>query len=51
MNPFEQDKENDKAQLWEMLVERDSLAFANQDWDLVKEDFVTSHFMGIHAHN
>ena len=51
MNPFDQDNENDKAQLWDMLVKRDSLAFVNQDWDLVKEDFVTAHFMGIHAHN
>ena len=51
MNPFDQDKEKDKAQLWDMLVERDSLAFVNQDWDLVKNDFVAEHFMGIHAHN
>ena len=33
INPFNKDKDKDKAQLWEMLVERDSLAFANQDWD------------------
>ena len=32
-----------------MLVERDSLAFANQDWDMVKDDFVVDHFMGIHG--
>ena len=51
MNPFNQEKEKDKAQLWEMLVKRDSLAFANQDWDMVKDDFVETHFMGIHAHD
>jgi enamine deaminase RidA (YjgF/YER057c/UK114 family) len=51
MNPFNQEREKDKAQLWEMLVKRDSLAFANQDWDMVKDDFVETHFMGIHAHD
>ena len=50
MNPFNPKKEKDKAQLWEMLVDRDSLAFVNQDWDMVKEDFIEAHFMGIHAH-
>ena len=50
INPFNKEKENDKAKLWEMLVERDSLAFTNQDWDRVKDDFVDDHFMGIHAH-
>lgn len=50
MNPFNKEIEKDKAQLWEMLVERDSLAFANQNWERVKEDFVSDHFMGIHAH-
>jgi enamine deaminase RidA (YjgF/YER057c/UK114 family) len=50
INPFNKEKENDKAQLWEMLVERDSLAFANQNWDMVKDDFIDDHFMGVHAH-
>ena len=49
INPFNKDKDKDKAQLWEMLVERDSLAFANQDWDMVKDDFLVDHFMGIHG--
>ena len=49
INPFNKEKDKDKAQLWEMLVERDSLAFANQDWDMVKDDFVVDHFMGIHG--
>ena len=49
MNPFNKTTENDKAQLWETLVERDSLAFVNQDWSLVKDDFVSDNFMGIHA--
>jgi len=50
MNPFNTEKEKDKAQLWEMLVERDSIAFVNQDWERVKNDFVSEHFMGLHAH-
>ena len=49
INPFNEEKENDKAQLWEMLVERDSLAFVNQDWNMVRDDFVQDHFFGIHA--
>tara|TARA_A100001011_G_C14283645_1_gene832655 strand:+ start:35 stop:910 length:876 start_codon:yes stop_codon:yes gene_type:complete len=49
MNPFDKEKERDKSQLWEMLVQKDSLAFANQDWDMVKDDFVTDQFMGVHA--
>ena len=50
MNPFNKEKDKDKSQIWEMLVQRDSLAFANQDWDMVKDDFVSDQFMGVHAH-
>ena len=49
INPFNKEKDKDKAQLWEMLVERDSMAFVNQDWEMVKDDFVVDHFMGIHG--
>jgi len=46
-NPFPKDK--DRNQLWEMLVERDIIAFCSQDWEMVANDFVEKNFMGIDA--
>lgn len=47
-NPFTADA--DRAQIWEMLVERDIAAFIAPDWGMVAGDFVEQGFLGIHAH-
>ncbi|MCX2696872.1 MULTISPECIES: hypothetical protein [Ochrobactrum] len=47
-NPFTGD--NDRAQIWEMLVGRDIEAFVSQNWELVADDFDETRFLGIHAH-
>ena len=44
-NPFPSDP--DRHALWEMLVERDIIAFCNQDWSMVADDFIPEGFMGI----
>jgi enamine deaminase RidA (YjgF/YER057c/UK114 family) len=46
-NPFSDDE--DRAYLWEMLVNRDIKAFVAQDWNMVSDDFVAEGFMGIDA--
>ncbi len=46
-NPFSDDE--DRAYLWEMLVNRDIKAFVAQDWNMVSDDFVANGFMGIDA--
>ena len=46
-NPFPQDA--DRRQIWEMLVERDIIAFCRQDWSMVADDFIAEGFMGIDA--
>ena len=46
-NPFPSDP--DRAQLWEMLVERDIIAFCGQNWEMVADDFIAENFMGIDA--
>ncbi|HEY5819568.1 MAG TPA: hypothetical protein VIU14_14445 [Mesorhizobium sp.] len=47
-NPFPADA--DRAQIWDMLVERDIAAFVAADWGMVADDFVETGFLGIHAH-
>lgn len=47
-NPFAGD--NDREQIWEMLVRRDIEAFVTQNWSLVANDFDEARFLGIHAH-
>jgi hypothetical protein len=49
INPFDGDQ--DRAQIWDMLVRRDIEAFVNQDWALVADDFDEIRFLGIHAHH
>ena len=44
-NPFP--KDDDRSQIWTMLVERDILAFCHADWDMVAHDFIESGFMGV----
>ena len=47
-NPFSL-VDKDRHYLWEMLVNRDTKAFVEQDWDQVKDDFIEENFMGIDA--
>ena len=44
-NPFTNDP--DRAEIWQMLVERDILAFCQADWSMVANDFIETGFMGI----
>jgi hypothetical protein len=44
-NPFPNDP--DRAAIWTMLVERDIAAFVAADWDMVADDFIPEHFLGI----
>lgn len=46
-NPFE--KDTDRYQLWEMLVERDIEAFIAGDWSMVADDFLAASFTAIDA--
>ena len=46
-NPFSSDP--DRAAIWEMLVDRDIIAFCQADWSLVENDFVAEGFMGING--
>lgn len=48
-NPFPKDK--DRHQIWEMLVERDIIAFCQADWGMVEGDFIERNFMGVDARN
>lgn len=47
-NPFPSD--NDRAEIWTMLVTRDIAAFVAADWSMVSNDFVEAGFLGTHAH-
>lgn len=47
-NPFPS-TDPDQHYLWEMLVTRDIKAFVLQDWDMVKDDFISEGFMGVDA--
>jgi enamine deaminase RidA (YjgF/YER057c/UK114 family) len=46
-NPFPSDP--DRRQIWEMLVERDTRAFAAGDWGQVAGDFVAESFIALDA--
>lgn len=48
MNPF-LTSDADRAQIWEMLVARDSEAFAQCDWSRVAGDFDAACFEGLGA--
>lgn len=47
INPFPYD--NDRAEIWTMLVTRDIAAFVAADWSMVENDFVEAGFLGTHA--
>ena len=49
-NPFPQ-SDQDRHQIWEMLVKRDIIAFCQEDWEMVSKDFIAENFMGIDARN
>ena len=46
-NPFPSDP--DRWQIWDMLVQRDTRAFAAGDWDAIAGDFLASSFMALDA--
>ena len=46
-NPFSNDE--DRQEIWDMLVARDIAAFIAADWSIVAGDFVKSGFTGVHA--
>lgn len=46
-NPFPD--HSDRHEIWEMLVKRDIVAFCQEDWSIVKDDFIEESFMGIDA--
>lgn len=50
INPFTA-TDSDRHQIWEMLVERDIIAFCGEDWAMVADDFIEENFMGIDARN
>ncbi|MDN5214477.1 RidA family protein [Fulvivirgaceae bacterium BMA12] len=45
-NPFPQ-ADADRHEIWQMLVERDIIAFCQESWEMVADDFVSENFMGI----
>ncbi|MCB0666302.1 MAG: RidA family protein [Saprospiraceae bacterium] len=45
INPFPNDP--DRAEIWNMLVERDIYAFCAGDWSMVEHDFIAEGFMGM----
>ena len=47
VNPFPE--HSDRAQIWQMLVERDIKAFVQADWAMVADDFLPHEFMGTDA--
>ncbi|MBO6727081.1 MAG: RidA family protein [Rhizobiaceae bacterium] len=47
-NPFAA-KDEDRSDIWTMLVERDIAAFIGQDWALVENDFDSAAFQGLDA--
>ena len=46
INPFGEN-DPDRRQIWEMLVARDSEAFAARNWKMVENDFIAERFDGI----
>lgn len=48
VNPF-RGQDADRAEIWEMLVHRDSLAFVDRDWFRIAADFDIERFEGISA--
>jgi hypothetical protein len=49
-NPFDAAGDADRHAIWEVLVARDSEAFAAIDWSICDGDFARGQFDGISAH-
>lgn len=49
-NPFDAETDADRHTLWQVLIARDSDAFAAADWSLCDDDFSHNRFEGISAH-
>ena len=49
-NPFDVVRAPDRHAIWEVLVARDSEAFAAVDWSICVDDFAADRFDGISAH-
>ncbi len=47
-NPFSE-QDSDRRAIWDMLVHRDIMAFLQEDWSMVADDFVEDGFIGIDA--
>jgi len=47
-NPFPND--SNRAEIWDMLAQRDIDAFLAAEWSAVSGDFIASGFFGLHAH-
>lgn len=45
-NPFPV-TDTDRYEIWQMLVERDIIAFCQENWEMVADDFIKENFMGI----
>ncbi|MES0808730.1 hypothetical protein ABLO27_04545 [Roseibium sp. SCPC15] len=48
LNPFD-GKDSDRAEIWNMLVQRDIDAFVTSDWSMVADDFDENAFFGVDA--
>jgi hypothetical protein len=49
-NPFDAARDADRHELWQILVARDSDAFAAGDWSVCDGDFAHAQFEGVSAH-
>ena len=47
-NPFPA-ADVDRHEIWQMLVERDIIAFCQESWEMVNDDFIKENFIGIDA--
>lgn len=47
-NPFSE-QDSDRRAIWDMLVYRDIMAFLQEDWAMVADDFIEDGFIGLDA--
>ncbi|KXF82010.1 hypothetical protein [Enterovibrio coralii] len=47
-NPFK-DADADRAEIWDMLVAKDILAYTKADWSMVENDFLEDEFFAVNA--
>lgn len=41
--------DTDRAEIWDMLVEKDILAYTRADWSMVENDFLKEEFFAVNA--